>query len=170
MNRRQLLKVVSLGALTSIVPEVLAAAKAKRLLIVHGRGKAGQDPSALKAEWVDALNRGLRASRQALPGGIDIAFPYYGDALERFTREAEIPLTTEMTARGTSSGDEFLVFQAEFAEAVRERAGVTDAQVDAEYGTNPRPRGPLNWEWVQAILRAVNKHGGRMGAHALETF
>ena len=39
---------------------------------------------------------------------------------------------------------------------------MTDAQVDAEYGQNPKPKGPLNWEWVQAIMRALDKYGGGM--------
>ena len=42
--------------------------------------------------------------------------------------------------------------------------------MDAEYGSNPKPRGPLNWEWVQAILRALDKHGGGMSQTALEVF
>jgi hypothetical protein len=46
------------------------------------------------------------------------------------------------------------------AEAVRERAGVTLEQVDAEYGDDPQARGPLNWARVQAILRAIDTYGG----------
>jgi pimeloyl-ACP methyl ester carboxylesterase len=63
-----------------------------------------------------------------------------------------------------------LVFQAEFAEALRQRAGVTDQQVDTEYGNDPAPRGPLNWRWVQAILRAVDKNAPGMNQRAIEAF
>ncbi len=98
-----------------------------------------------------------------------MAFPYYGDKLDGLTRQFDIPLTSDVRARGGGPLDEeFLVFQAEVAEAVRLRAGVTDEQVDAEYGPNPRPRGPLNWEWVHAILSAIDKHGGGMSQRALE--
>jgi len=45
---------------------------------------------------------------------------------------------------------------------------VTDDEVDREYGDNPKPRGPLNWAWVQAILRAIDKHGGGMNQTTLE--
>ena len=32
------------------------------------------------------------------------------------------------------------------------------------YGTNPAPRGPLNWQWVEAILRAIDRYGPGTGA------
>ena len=88
--------------------------------------------------------------------------------LDRFAREAAIPLVSEVGTRG-SQDDQFLVFQAQLAESIREAAKVSDAQVDAEYGSNPKQRGPLNWEWVQAILRAVDKNFGGVGQATLET-
>lgn len=96
--------------------------------------------------------------------------PFYGDLLERFTGEFGIPLVSDVTSRGSAIDDEFLVFQAEFAESLRVGAGITDAQVDAEYGAEPSPRGPLNWKWVQAILRAIDKNSPGMGKTSLETF
>ena len=75
-----------------------------------------------------------------------------------------------MQARGTSQDDEFLAFQAMFADAVRQRAGITDGQVDAEYGNNPEARGPLNLAWVQAILRAIDKNSPGLNQKSLETF
>jgi len=99
---------------------------------------------------------------------LGVAAPEYGAG--QFTREAEIPLTSEVTTRGSQATDEFLVFQWQFAEAIRLRAGVREADVDREYGQNPRPRGPLNWEWVQATLRAIDRRGGGMGQRSLELF
>jgi hypothetical protein len=169
MNRRQLLRITPISILAAQIPGVLTASKAKRLLFVHGRGQGGQSPSILKSYWVEALTRGAKAAQMSVPANVEISFPYYGDTLDRFTRDSQIPLVSQVTSRG-SNVDEFLAFQAEFAEAVRVRAGVTDAQVDAEYGTNPQARGPLNWAWVQAILRAIDKNGGGMGQTTLETF
>jgi hypothetical protein len=128
------------------------------------------NPAELKSAWLDALRQGAQSVGRALPSGINVAFPYYGDTLDKFTRDYAIPLTSNIQTRGSKADDEFLVFQAEFAETLRQRAGVTDLQVDAEYGANPKPRGPLNWEWVQAILRALDKHGGGMSQAALESF
>ncbi len=56
------------------------------------------------------------------------------------------------------------------AEALRQRAGVTDQQVSAAYGDNPKPKGPQNWEWVQAIFRALDKHVPGMSDNVLERF
>lgn len=96
--------------------------------------------------------------------------PFYGDLLDSYTKAAGVPLTSDIQARGSKQDDEFLVFQAQFAEEIRLKAGITDEQVDAEYGNNPQPRGPLNWAWVQAILRAIDKYGGGTNQATLETF
>jgi hypothetical protein len=171
IDRRRLLKFASACALSGVamrVGNVMAAPKTK-LLLVHGRGQQGLDPVALKSTWIAALNKGGAKIGKVVPGDLDVALPFYGDTLDRFTREMQIPLTSAMGARGPVE-DEFLVFQAEFAEALRQRAGITDAQVDAEYGNDPAPRGPLNWRWVQAILRAIDKSGTGMNQQTLELF
>ena len=171
--RRDLLKwacaLAALG-LGPVLPAPAVAARAKKLLLVHGRSQQGLNPDTLKAEWMATLARGATALGLTIPGDIDVAFPYYGDKLDEFTRQYGIPLTSDLQARGTAQDDEFLVFQAAFAEAVRQRSGITDAQVDAEYGNNPQPRGPLNVKWVQAILRAIDKNSPGLNQKTLETF
>jgi hypothetical protein len=173
LHRRTLFKVAAtlaaLGPL-ALLPRLAGAARATKLLLVHGRAQQGLNPDTLKAEWMATLAQGAAASGLTIPSTIDVAFPFYGDKLDEFTRRYGIPLTSDMQARGTALQDEFLVFQAEFAEAIRQRAGITDAQVDAEYGPNPQPRGPLNWAWVQAILRAIDKNSPGMNQKALEVF
>jgi hypothetical protein len=170
IDRRQLIALAS-AALTAVgtLPASTAAAPLK-LVLVHGRGQQGLDPAELKTTWMDTLRSGAEANGKSLPTDLDVAFPYYGDRLDELSREAEVPLTSEIHTRGGPAQDELLAFQAEVAEAIRQSAGVTDAQIDAEYGANPKPRGPLNWDWVQAILRALDKHGGGMSQNALERF
>jgi hypothetical protein len=173
ITRRDLLKMgCALGALGAGALHVAPAdgAGAKRLLLVHGRSQQGLDPDTLKAEWMATLARGAAAQGLTVPGDVDVAFPFYGDKLDDYTRQYGIPLTSDTTARGTQLDDEFLVFQAALAEAIRERAGITDAQVDAEYGDNPQPRGPLNLKWVQAVLRAIDKNVPGMNQKTLEVF
>jgi hypothetical protein len=148
----------------------LPGAKAQRILLVHGRGQEGRDPAAVKTEWTDALKAGAALGNVAMPSNISIDFPFYGDLLDRYSRENGIPLTSEINARGGPQVDEFLVFQAEVAEAIRTQAGITDEQVATEFGDDPSPRGPLNWKWVQAILRAIDKHGGGLNNKPLEVF
>jgi hypothetical protein len=168
LDRRTLLGGV-LGCITTgIWSTAMAAGEPLRLVLVHGRGQQGLDPSKLKSDWLETLRRGAQKHGRTLADTLDVAFPYYGDTLDKFAREYNVPLTSDIQTRGSQVDDEFLVFQAEIAEALRQRSGVTDAQVDAEYGANAKPKGPLNWEWVQAILRALDKHGGGMSQTALE--
>src|SRR4029077_12850885 len=101
---------------------------------------------------------------------LEVAFPFYGDKLDEFARQRKLPLTTDVQAKGIAADHDFLAFQAEVAEAIRLRAGITDNQISAEYGTNPLQKGPENWAWVQAIVRAIDKYGGGMSQSAIEAF
>src|SRR5262245_55195245 len=124
MNRRELLKIICAIGVSGVLPRFLCAAAPKRptkLLFVHGRGQQGLNPETLKSEWLDALNEGAAKFGQKLPADVDVAFPFYGDALDKYTQQFGIPLTSDVHARGTATDDEFLVFQAQFAEAVRQR-------------------------------------------------
>jgi len=170
MDRREIFKSVSAVAISSLagaLPALAAEGKATRLLLVHGRAQQGRDPQAIRKEWLDALEQGMG---RPLPSSITVSLPFYGDVLDQFTQQMQIPLTSEVQARGNDTQQEFQVFQAQVAEQIRVGAAVTDAQVDAEYGNDPEARGPLNWKWVQAILRAIDKHGHGMNQKALETF
>lgn len=168
-DRREVLWLASVGAALSVLPEAHAAADGVRLMLVHGRSQQGLDPVGLKAAWLDALALGAKSIGRSLPESLEVAFPYYADILDKFVKDFDIPLAADVRTKGGQVDDEFLVFQAQVAESVRLRAGVTDQQIDTEYGVNPKPKGPLNWEWVQAILRALDKHGGGMGQTALQT-
>jgi hypothetical protein len=168
-NRRDLLTLTTAAILGRILPAG-ATSRPTRLILVHGRGQEHQDAARLQALWIEALSRGAQNLGRVLPSSIDVVFPYYGDALDHFVHEFGLPLTPEVQARGGGADEDFLAFQAEIAQAVRQKAGVTDDEVAAEYGDNPQPKGPLNWAWVQAILRAIDKHGGGMSQEALEVF
>ena len=170
MDRRNLLEGVSalaMGAVFPGLPTHAAEAKASRLLLVHGRAQQGRDPRSIKKEWLDALALGMG---RPLAPTVEVALPFYGDVLDEFTRQMEIPLTSDIHARGDDAQDEFLIFQAEMAEDIRQAAGITDAQIDAEYGNDPQERGPLNWKWVQSILKAIDKNSPGLGTRTLETF
>lgn len=142
----------------------------KRVVFVHGRGQGGFDPVALKAAWMEALQRGCQALGRSFPGDVEVAFPYYGDTLDEFVRQAAVPLTADVQSRGVAVNSDFLAFEAELAEELRQGAGITDAQVDEAYGDNPKAKGPQNWEWVQALLRALDQHGGGISQKSIETF
>src|SRR5438132_5140213 len=104
IDRRELLKAasaVALSGLMSVVPSRAAAAGSTKLLLVHGRGQQGLNPETLKAVWLATLNRGTSTFGQAVPTGIDVAFPFYGDILYNYTQQFGLPLTSEVQARGT---------------------------------------------------------------------
>ena len=157
LDRRTILLLTTSGTaswLSSTLRNAIAAVGSEagpiRLLLVHGRDQQGQDPAVLKAAWIEALSRGARSVGRAFPDGTQTAFPFYGDALDDFAKRSQIPLTTEIRTKGEGAVDRrFLVFQAEIAEDLRRRVGITDQQVSSEYGPNPKQKGPENWEWVE---------------------
>lgn len=141
-----------------------------RLVFVHGRSQQGKDPVALKQEWLGALEKGLEKNGLVLPADVEVRLPFYGDRLDAFAKASEVPLTEDLRTKGGEPDADFLAFEAALAEALRQRAGITDQQVNTEYGDNPKPKGPQNWAWVQAIFRALDKHVPGMSDKALETF
>ncbi len=169
LERRDFLRLGVAGVLGGLSTTTIAAKPAK-LVFVHGRDQQGKDPVLLKAEWLDALKRGAQKINRTLPPDLEIAFPFYGDLLDGFAKAMNIPLSADVQTRGATPNEDFLQFQGELAEEIRTAAGITEAQVDAEYVPIDKPKGPLNWPWVQAILRAVDKHAGGLGEQALETF
>jgi hypothetical protein len=159
-----------LGGLLPKASPISAADAPLKLLLVHGRGQGGQSADELKKQWLDTLSEGVAKSGHALPKSLDVAFPFYGDTLDRFAAQANLPLSDDIRGRGVAPNNEFLAFQAELAQSIRRGAGITDDQIAVEYGDNPKPRGPLNWEWVHAILRAIDKYGGGLSQGSVETF
>ena len=118
-----------------------------RLIFIHGRSQQARlQPDVLK-EWTGAWNLGLAAGGLALTEVVDIALPFYGGVLDEMSRRV---------LRGLS--DDELRFK---LQVLTEMAQVK--------GVRPRPRGPLNWEWVQAILRALDEKTG-FGDDMLDRF
>ena len=91
--------------------------------------------------------------------------------LANLASASNVPTTTDIQARGADIADrDFLEFDAAVADQLRQGAGISLDDVNAEYGTNPERRGPENWRWVQAIIRALDKYGGGISSQAIETF
>jgi hypothetical protein len=145
----------------------------KNLVLIHGRSQQMKDPAALKKSWVDALRQGL--SNAGLPTALDelkIHFPYYGDTLINLIDKVDNP--APVVVKGLKGVMPEQMFKAAvFAEAVR-ASGVTEAQIQAERpagdaeAAQVTEKGPLNWGWVLAGLRAIDKLRG--GSWALEKF
>src|ERR1700722_933606 len=171
MDRRQFLSVAGAGLATVVGTKSFAGDdNPPRLVFIHGRSQQGLDPEALKATWLDTLKQGAAKANRTLPPRLEVSFPFYGDKLDDFAREFEIPLTTDIQTKGRAVDNDFLNFQAEVAEQMRNKAGISDAQVQEQFGTNPTEKGPQNWAWVQAIIRAIDRNAGSVSQSFLEKF
>lgn len=131
---------------------------ARHLVFVHGRAQHGKDSLALKKEWVLSLQAGLAKSGLTLPIPEDqIRFPYYGDTLDQMVNGASADDAVEIVVRGVAlSADEQAFFEAYLAE-LKQVTGISDADVEDALRGLPLHRGPLNWEWVQALLSVLDK-------------
>src|SRR5262249_6622037 len=80
-------------------------------------------------------------------------------------------MPADIIVRGDVAGvdAEYLRFHEEVLNETRNSLGITDAQVDTQVTQEVRERGPLNWEWVQAILRTLDILPG-VSAAAIEQF
>jgi len=129
---------------------------ARELVLIHGRAQEHKDAVKLKAEWVEAFRTGLVKSGLQVPvADTSIRFPYYGQALYDLVNKATD--VAKIIVRGDSV-DREKEFFFEMLEELRKQEGITDAQIRAELDAVVVDRGPLNWEWVQGTLSALDKH------------
>jgi hypothetical protein len=131
----------------------------RELVLVHGRAQQRKDPVALKKEWLDTLDKGLAKSGLTLPIPREsVRFAYYGDALDQLAGGASPADAADVIIRGDASDALERQFIAAWAVAARDKAGISDAELEA-LGTDAAilRAGPANWEWVQGVLRAIDR-------------
>jgi hypothetical protein len=127
--------------------------------MVHGRAQAGKDAGALKAEWLGALCEGLAKNGLKLPiPETDIHFPFYGDTLADLIDGKDSDEAAAVIVRGDAGDDEEKAFVGAMLEEIRRAAGIDDAQLREVGGAEIIERGPLNWEWVQTVLTALDRY------------
>jgi len=129
------------------------------LVLVHGRAQEGKDHVALKKQWLDALAYGMSRANVSLPPGTTIEFPYYGDALANMVAQLSTPLGMDINAKGPNPDTE-QDLRGEIILEMAAASGITDDDVRKELGGQPTQKGPENWEWVQAVLRAMDRVPG----------
>jgi hypothetical protein len=135
--------------------------------MIHGRSQQFKDATALKQQWVEALHSGLTAANADLEiPDEQIRFPYYGQTLYDLAENADGPFAQVLVKGDDGAMDdaerEFLT--AVVAEAV-ERAGITSNQIRAaSEDSTVIKRNALNWPWVLAALRAIDRVPGLGGA------
>jgi hypothetical protein len=138
------------------------------LLMIHGRSQQGKDPAILQKYWEQALSQGLKNAGLNRPDNIQVAFPFYGDKLDSLIEQLDAPMMTDIVARGdnTTSGD--LAFRAEMYAEIATRVGISDNEIQTKLKPGPQERGPLNWNWVQAILKTLDRTP--LGGAAIDEF
>jgi pimeloyl-ACP methyl ester carboxylesterase len=141
-----------------------------RILLVHGRSQGGKDPLKLKAEWMETLTKGLHNAGRSLPTDIAFDFPFYGDRLDQFVQQFELPVDPAFIPKGSPVFDEYAEFRAQVANEMRVRAGISDAEVQAELGPVPAEKGIQNWKWVQAIVRLLDRNLTGVSQDTIEIF
>jgi hypothetical protein len=139
-----------------------------KLVMVHGRAQEGKDPAALKKDWMDALGYGAARANVTIPPSTVVEFPYYGDKLIALLAQLSTPLGTQINAKGPNpDADQSL--RGEIIADLAVAVGITDNDIRRELGTEPIQRGPQNWGWVQATLRAIDRIPG-LNSDALDLF
>ena len=139
-----------------------------KLVMIHGRAQEGKNPVTLKKEWEDALQYGLARANATLPTGAVIELPFYGDKLDQLVRQTNTPLGGDANAKGTATDGE-PALRGEMLEQMAAAMGVTRADIEREYAGAAQEKGPANWNWVQAILQAMDRVPG-VNSAAIDLF
>lgn len=137
-----------------------------KLIFVHGRAQEGKDPDALKNIWVESLNRGLKKNNLSLSNSVEVYFPYYGDLLKSLVEKSKNNIASVVSKGATVNAD--AEFFGEFLNELAEASNLSGAEIEKYYTGTHAERGPLNWEWVHAILKALDHT--RLGGLSIESF
>jgi hypothetical protein len=130
----------------------------RQLVLVHGRSQEHKDSVALKAEWIEAWKKGLDKSNLSLPiPEKNIRFPFYGDTLFDLVSGRPESDAAEVIVRGTKDDTDIRNFVLAILRELQAKTRITDEQIAEVVGDEILERGPLNWEWVHGILKAVDR-------------
>jgi len=139
----------------------------RKLVLVPGRVPRGKEAGALRREWLKALGDGLQeAGIERSLDEIDVRFAHYGHILDAQT---EVNDPAAEVVGGAHATQPERVFVGAVLEEARKEAAITKAELAAIGGVHVMQRGPLHWEWSQAVVKAIDRHvpGGNGAAIAL---
>ncbi len=131
----------------------------RQLVLVHGRAQEGKDALALKNEWIAALREGLAKSGLDLPiPESSVRFPFYGDTLDGLVRDVPPDQLAQVIVRAQGADEEGRAFIKSIIREVQAKAGITDAKISTVAGHGVLTKGPLNWEWLQGVLKTIDEN------------
>lgn len=129
-----------------------------KLVFIHGRDQQGKDLVALQKVWEEALYVGLERAGISKPTSMTVEFPFYGDELDRLVKEMDAPLVSDVTTKGVGAQDDHEAsFRGQLLTDIAKNAGVSDEEIAAAGNVAVQEKGPLNWKWVQGMLRVLDK-------------
>jgi hypothetical protein len=130
----------------------------RKLVLIHGRAQEHKEAGALKKEWVDSLTSGLQRQGLELPiPETAIRFPYYGQTLFDLVEGKSLREAAKVIIRGEDLDRKELAFLREVLNEVFKENGITEDQIREVGGDSVIEKGPLNWEWVQTGLKAIDR-------------
>lgn len=136
-----------------------------RLVLVHGRAQQGKSEAGLIEEWLTPLKATL-GPRATCLDELEIRAPFYGDKLIELLASLAEPVPGDIIVRGPQLYEEegdYRAYLGDYLETVREQEGIGVEQVAAGAGIAVAERGPQNWPWVLAIIRALDRIPGLDG-------
>ena len=128
-----------------------------KLVFVHGRDQQGKIRADLQRVWEEALDVGLANAGLTRPQGMTVRFPFYGDDLDRLVTVLGTPLVAGVRTRGHNPDTAEADFRGRLLAEVAAGAGISESTISEQFSLLPVEKGPLNWPWVQAILRALDR-------------
>jgi len=131
----------------------------KELVLVHGRAQQGYDADILKKKWIDSWKEGLKKCDPPLEIPIaedKIRFPFYGDTLAGLENDVPINEVVEVIVRGDDASEAEREFIRSIILDTLKENGITEEQIQEMSGEQILERGPLNWEWMQTALKALD--------------
>lgn len=141
-----------------------------RLLFVHGIAQGGRSSDILRSEWLGALRKGLAKTGKVLPPNLEVDVPFYGDCLDEFVTKFKLGSDASLLPKGSPIRDEFDEFRTKVADEIRQQRGITPQQIRQEVPEGTTEKGVQNWDWVQAILRIVDRNFPVVTQGTLERF
>jgi len=131
----------------------------KKLVFIHGRAQQNKDAAALKKEWIAAFREGLERNGLDLPiPETDIRFPYYGDTLYQLAQGEDPATAAAVVVKGTGPADDAeRKFMQDVLNEIAEKAGIDEDEIAKEMPAEVVEKGPLNWGWVQGVLKVIDR-------------
>jgi len=127
-----------------------------KLVFIHGRSQGGKNAEELRLFWEGCLDRAFFAAGLVWPKDTEVVLPFYANDLDRMVDQVNSPLVTNIMLRGAPSVTSDESLRVEILREMADAQGNASEKMNAHFVGEPRQRGPQNWPWVLAMLRALD--------------